>query len=168
MMSEDRSYLEKLDAVLPLFGHRNWIVVADAAYPAQCSPGVETIVAAQDFTEVLREVLERIDASGHISATAYLDAELPAVADEDAPGASAFRRELDCILAGHARVATAHEEIIAKLDEAGRRFRILMIKTPMRIPYTSVFLELGCGYWTADAEKRMRTALNGRRQVMND
>ena len=35
-------------ALLPLFGHRNWIVVADSAYPAQSKPGIETIVAGED------------------------------------------------------------------------------------------------------------------------
>ena len=32
-----------LDERLPLLGHRNWIVVADAAYPWQASAGIETI-----------------------------------------------------------------------------------------------------------------------------
>ena len=36
-----------LEERLPLFGHRNWIVVADAAYPAQCRPGIETICPAK-------------------------------------------------------------------------------------------------------------------------
>jgi len=31
--------------LLPLFGHRNWIVVADSAYPAHSMPGIETIVS---------------------------------------------------------------------------------------------------------------------------
>ncbi len=88
-----------------------------------------------------------------------MDAELAAVAEEDAPGVSAYRQELDRIFAGQPRIAAPHEEIIAKLDEAARRFRILIIKTPMRIPYTSVFIELGCGYWTAQAESRLRKTL---------
>ena len=28
---------------LPFFGDRNWILIADSAYPLQTSPGVETI-----------------------------------------------------------------------------------------------------------------------------
>ena len=31
--------------LLPLYGHRNWIVVADSAYPAQSKPGIATVVA---------------------------------------------------------------------------------------------------------------------------
>jgi len=30
---------------LQLFGHRNWLVIADSAYPAQSRPAIETIVA---------------------------------------------------------------------------------------------------------------------------
>ncbi len=154
-----QAWLDKLDALLPLFGHRNWIVVADSAYPAQCSPGIETIAAADSHTDVLRAVSQRVDAAAHLSATVYTDLELAAVAEEDAPGVSAYRQELDRIFAGQPRIAAPHEEIIAKLDEAARRFRVLIVKTPMRIPYTSVFMELGCGYWTAQAESRLRKTL---------
>jgi hypothetical protein len=154
-----KAWLATLDDVLPLFGHRNWVVVADSAYPAQCSPGIETIAVPDCHTEVVRAVLRRVDAAAHLSATVYIDAELAAVAEEDAPGVSAYRQELDCILNGQPRIAAPHEEIIAKLDEAARRFRVLIVKTPMRIPYTSVFIELGCGYWTAEAEGRLRKAL---------
>jgi hypothetical protein len=151
-----QAWLAKLDGLLPLFGHRNWIVVADSAYPAQCSPGIDTAVACESHTDVLRAVSQRVAVAAHLSATVYTDAELAAVAEEDAPGVSAYRQELDCLLAGLPRVTALHEQIIANLDEAARRFQVLIIKTPMRIPYTSVFFELGCGYWTADAESRLR------------
>jgi hypothetical protein len=32
----------------------------------------------------------------------------------------------------------------------------------MTIPYTSVFVRLECGYWSADAEKRLREKMAGR------
>ena len=35
----------QLETLLPLYGHRNWIVVADSAYPAQSKPGIETVVS---------------------------------------------------------------------------------------------------------------------------
>ena len=52
-----------------------------------------------------------------------------------------------------------HEGIIAKLDRAGELFRVLIVKTKMRISYTSVFFELDCGYWNVQAEKRLRSAM---------
>ena len=53
----------------------------------------------------------------------------------------------------------AAEQIIAKLDEAGKTFKVLLIKTPLTKPYTSVFFQLECGYWNADSEKQLRDAM---------
>jgi hypothetical protein len=38
---------------LPLYGHRNWVVVADSAYPAPCRQGIETIVAPSDLNSIV-------------------------------------------------------------------------------------------------------------------
>jgi hypothetical protein len=35
----------------------------------------------------------------------------------------------------------------------------LIIKTELTIPYTSVFFELECGYWNAEAEERLRAGI---------
>ena len=51
------------------------------------------------------------------------------------------------------------EEIIAKLDSVSQVFRVLIIKTDLTIPYTTVFFELGCAYWPGDAEDRMRKTM---------
>ena len=42
---------------LPSLGHRNWIVVADSAYPLQVSPGVETIVVRDSQIEAVKKIL---------------------------------------------------------------------------------------------------------------
>jgi hypothetical protein len=60
-----------------------------------------------------------------------------------------------------------HEEIISKLDQVGEMFRVLLIKTNMRMPYTSISFELGCGYWDAKSEKRLRAATRSRSQPSN-
>ena len=38
---------------LQLYGHRNWLVIADSAYPAQSRQAIETIVADEEQTTVL-------------------------------------------------------------------------------------------------------------------
>lgn len=144
---------------LPLLGHRNWIVVADAAYPAQSSPGIETIVTGADHFEVVAAVLGGISTHRHIRASAYLDLELQYVSERDAPGVDAIRRQLHATLDGSAGEILPHEEIISMLDAAGRMFRILLMKTKLAIPYTSVFLSLECGYWSDEAEARLRSAM---------
>jgi hypothetical protein len=52
-----------------------------------------------------------------------------------------------------------HEQIIARLDQTAQVFRMLIIKTKLAIPYTSIFFELDCGYWTPEAEQRLRQAM---------
>ncbi|MGD0787875.1 MAG: RbsD/FucU domain-containing protein [Terracidiphilus sp.] len=146
-------------ALLPLFGHRNWIVVADSAYPAQSKPGIETIFAGQAHIHVVQRVLEAITACDHIRANVFVDKELAFVAENDAPGISEFRQQLNTALYGKRVNRIPHEQIIQKLDQSAQVFRILIVKTDMTIPYTSVFFELDCGYWNAEAEERLRQAL---------
>ncbi len=157
------AWVQELAQRLPLFGHRNWIVVADSAYPAQSKPGIETIVAGGDHVETVKTVLEHIGASTHVRANAYVDRELDYVAENDAPGIGACRRQLLALVKdanGGANVRRlAHEQIIAKLDECAQVFRVLIIKTDLALPYTSVFFELDCGYWSAEAEERLRKTM---------
>ena len=148
-----------LDERLPLFGHRNWIVVADSAYPWQASPGIETLDTAADHVAVVRGVLEAIAASRHVRPVVHLDAELPLVAESRAPGITALREALAAALQGRTTVSSPHDDIIAKLDAAARSFRVLLLKTTLALPYTSVFVELDCGYWSAEAEAALRAAL---------
>lgn len=144
---------------MPLLGHRNWILIVDSAYPLQASPGVETIETDADQIEVVRYVLGAIGSSIHVRPVISMDAELPFVPDEDAPGAAAYRARIAAVLKGFAVESLPHEKIIANIDEAGRQFHVLVLKSKMAIPYTSVFIRLDCKYWTAAAEKRMRTRM---------
>jgi L-fucose mutarotase/ribose pyranase (RbsD/FucU family) len=150
---------DRFAALLPLYGHRNWIVVADSAYPAQSRAGIETIIADADQIDVLHTVLRAIEASKHVRANIYLDHELEFVAEQNAPGAALYKSELQALLADTKAVCLPHEEIIAKLDQAAQMFCILIIKAELTIPYTSVFFELDCGYWNANAEQQLREAI---------
>jgi hypothetical protein len=149
----------RLEEVLPQFGHRNWIVVADSAYPAQARPSIETLVTAADQIQVVGRVLGAIASSKHVTPTVYTDRELKFVAEADAPGITAYRRQLGGMLKGYVVNELAHERLIAQLDEAGQTFRVLIIKTSMTLPYTSVFLRLDCAYWNADAEQKLRAVM---------
>ena len=148
-----------LDERLPLFGHRNWIVVADAAYPTQSSPGIETIVSGVSQQVAIKTVLAHLRASKHIRPVVHVDRELALVDEKDSPGIDSYRNWLKGALKGLSVTMTPHDEIISKLDHAARMFSILIVKSTMTIPYTSVFLELGCGYWDADAEARLRSRM---------
>lgn len=144
---------------LQLYGHRNWLVIADSAYPAQSSKGVETIVAHDEQTTALDKTFAILRECRHIKPTIYIDEELGFVTEEDAPGITSYRKELAELMKGYETHSLPHEEIITRLDRVGETFRVLLIKTNMQMAYTSVFFELECGYWNAQAEDRLRAAM---------
>ena len=80
------AWVSELQRRLPLFGHRNWIVIADAAYPHQSAAGITTVVADGDLLAVAERVLSLIQQTKHIRATVYTDRELKFVDEHDAPG----------------------------------------------------------------------------------
>ncbi len=153
------NWKETLRKELPLLGHRNWIVVADAAYPLQTAPGIETICADADQLTVVKEVLAELAKTRHVQPNIMTDAEMKFVAEKNAPGIGAYRDGLAQVLAGRAAQVLPHEQIIGQLDTAGKTFKVLIIKTPLTIPYTSVFFQLECGYWNADSEAELRQAM---------
>ncbi len=152
----------RLNEELPLLGHRNWIAVVDSAYPLQTSAGVETIETNANQLDVVKAVLDQLSKAKHVRPVILSDAELKVVPEADAAGVTAYRESLTSLLGKTEAQSLPHEEIISKLDEAGKTFHVLVLKTNMTIPYTSVFVRLECGYWSADAEKRLREKMAGR------
>lgn len=149
----------KVVDTLPLLGHRNWILIVDSAYPLQSSPGVETVDTRADLPHVLQFVLSTIDRSPHVRPDIFMDAELPFVPDEDAPGAAQYRSEIADLLRPYPTQSLPHDKIIATVNETGKTFQVLVLKTNMTIPYSSVFLRLNCKYWSDAAEARLRAKM---------
>lgn len=100
--------------------------------------------------------LKHLDRSAHVRPIVHVDSELDYVSNDDAPGIDAFRTDLKELLAGRPIARLPHEQIIGKLDSASQEFSVLVIKTPSLLPYSSVFINLDCGYWSAEAEERLR------------
>ena len=144
---------------LPLLGHRNWIAVVDSAYPLQTSAGIETIETGSDHLDVVKTVLDQVSQARHVRPVIFTDSELAAVPESDAAGITAYREGLSKVFGTRETQSLPHEEIIARLDEAGKTFHVLVLKTNLTIAYTSVFIRLDCGYWRAAKEKRLREKL---------
>jgi len=64
---------QKLQDTIPVFGHRNWIVIADSAYPAQSRSAIETVVSGADQIEVVEKALAAVGASKHVRPVIYTD-----------------------------------------------------------------------------------------------
>jgi D-ribose pyranose/furanose isomerase RbsD len=160
MSISNHNWVAALDQTLPVMGHRNWIVVADAAFPAQNASGIEMLTTDADELSVLTGVLHRIDQAEHVRGIIHLDSELDVLSNDDAPGVDQYREKLGAVLGNHKINTAPHEDIIRKIGAAGQSFKILVIKTGIKIPYTSVFIELGCGYWDSEREARLRQTLS--------
>ena len=100
------SWRESVKQNTPLLGHRNWIVVANAASPAQSGAGIHTILARGTYIDVVRIVPDAIASSGRVNATIYTDAELGFVNDAGAGGVSEYRKHLEDLLAGRSSCRT--------------------------------------------------------------
>jgi hypothetical protein len=153
------NWRELVQAYLPRLGHRNWIVIADAAYPAQSAPGIETIVTGAALPDVADFVFDQLKQATHVRPLVLHDEELDYVAEADAPGVTAFRDGLEKRLVGLEVETLPHKKIIRQLADLGEVFEILLLKTTLTIPYTTLFIRLECGYWPEAAEKRLRRAL---------
>ncbi|HET9306968.1 MAG TPA: hypothetical protein VFO46_13150 [Candidatus Sulfotelmatobacter sp.] len=160
--ASEADWRARLKEELPLMGHRNWIAVVDSAYPLQTSAGIETVETDSDQLEVVRTLLDEIGKARHVRPVIFTDAELKLVPESDAAGVTAYREALAKLLGKTEAQSLPHEEIIAKLDEAGKTFHILVLKTRMTIPYTSVFVRLDCGYWTEEQEKKLRERMGAK------
>jgi hypothetical protein len=149
----------KVRQQLPLLGHRNWILIVDSAYPLQVSPGVEVVETGEGETAVTRAVLAAVDHSIHVRPIVYTDAELPFLSAQDFSGIAAYRDELKKTLQGRVVKSLPHEEILGMIGESGKSYKVLVLKTTMAMPYTSVFLQLDCKYLSTEQEQRLRQAM---------
>ena len=144
---------------LPLYGHRNWIVVTDSAFPVYAAPGIETIVVNEDLPSVAKYVAKAISSTRHVRATVFLDQELQFIDESDYPGVSELRRQIAALFPKDQVSSIPHAEAMSRIEEAGKTFRILFIKSSATIPYTSVFMRLDCGYLSDEGERKIRAAM---------
>lgn len=156
---ESTGWQSKVSHDLTLMGHRNWILIVDSAYPLQSSPGVETFETNAEGLDVLRYVLGAVQGSIHVRPDIFMDAELPFVQEEDAPGTSAYRDSIAKIFDGVNIASEPHEQLIHEVDDSSRLVHVLVLKTRLAVPYSSVFIRLNCKYWGDDAEERLRAKM---------
>jgi hypothetical protein len=145
---------------LSLMGHRNWILIVDSAYPEQVGPGIETVETNANQLDVVRTVLTTMKSSIHVRPVIFLDAELPFVPEQSAPGISAYRTQLSSILHDYKVQARLHQALVDEVAKDGALYHVLVLKTHLAVPYTSVFIHLDCKYWSAENERDLRAAMS--------
>lgn len=153
---QDSKWEKAVDKEISELGAYNWIVITESAYPAPGRPSAHSIISPEDIPNSLNTVLESIESSGHVKPRIYLTREAFQVTDDYAPGIETYRTSIVEVL-NHRRsqqLPASSLESLLKGSKSGNR--VLIIKTPTALPYTSVYIELESGYWDAESETALR------------
>lgn len=152
----ENNWKDQFDQKLPLLGHRNWIIVVDKAFPQQNAAGIEYINTNENLLPVLKYALQQVNSSSNVKPIIYRDKELQFITKEESKGVIAFRNDQNKLIGSLPVQTILHDSVFKKLDEASKLFKIVVLKTNETIPYSSVFLQLDCGYWNAAKEAQLR------------
>lgn len=144
-------------------GYRNWIVVAEASFPAHSRVGIRQVNAYQPIPVVLDEVLRSLERTEHVRPRVYVPRELSAVENDFAPGMDQYRRELTAAMHGHEVTELEQDSLMTLIQDAQKSFDVLVIRTTTALPYSSIFMELQPGYWDGESESRLRQQLQRQR-----
>jgi len=157
-------WMDRFLELVPCLGHRNWVLVADAAYPEMSAPGIVTIPTGEPLMPVLTAVLDEVRSARHLRPDVLLDQEWFELTEAETPGICRLRQEAGALFEGLKVVGVWHEELLKMQAEASQTYTFIVLKTESFIPYTSVFLRLECGYWGEEQEKGFRERLGEKRQ----
>jgi len=157
--AEEANWKKEIDEQVGLLGHRNMIIIADSAYPIQVGGGVNVIATGADHQEVVSHAVKAIEKCPAVRPLVALDAEFAFVPEEHAPGAAKLRKSILAILEGKSAAPVReelHDTLLKEVNELAKDYTVVVFKTTGVIPYSSVFLTLDCGYWSAEAEEALR------------
>jgi hypothetical protein len=162
-MGSEHSWRAAVDGQAAQLGYRNWIVIAEASFPAHSRSGVRQVTAPVEVPEAVDYVLQALERTENLRPQVYLTRELRSVENDFAPGIDRLRGKLRESLHGHEATELDQQSLLTLLEDANRSFDVLVIRTQTALPYSSVFLELKPGYWDADSESRLRERIERER-----
>ena len=157
------SWQAAVDRQAAQLGYRNWIVIAEASYPAQNRAGLRQVVADVEIPEAVDYVLRALERTENLRPRVYLTRELRSVENDFAPGIDDMRKRINEALHGHEAAELEQQSLMTLLEDTGRSFDVLVIRTRSAMPYASVFLELQPGYWDEASESRLRDRIQHER-----
>jgi hypothetical protein len=162
-MGAENSWKGAVDHQAGQLGYRNWIVVAEASFPAHNRPGIRQVNAPVEIPEAVDYVLQALEQTENVRPRVYLTREMRSVENDFAPGIDQMRERIKESLHGHEATELDQQSLLTLLEDANRSFDVLVIRTQSALPYTSVFLELQPGYWDATSEARLRERIEQER-----
>lgn len=156
---EKKEWRSEFNEQLALFGHRNWILIVDKAFPAQNAQGINIIDTGEELPDVLSFVLQQIENSTHVKPIVYTDKELNFITQNLAENIDVYKSSINKIIARFHPRTLLHDSVFIKIDEASKLFEVMVLKTDEVIAYSSIFIELDCRYWSSENEKALREAM---------
>jgi len=156
------SWQDEFQQKLPLLGHRNWVLVVDKAFPLQSAKGMTVINTGEQLPEVLQYVMGSISTSSHVKPIVFTDLEFAQISEDLSPGVDSLKKSLEVSLKNYPQNTLLHNNVFAKLDSASSLFEVLVLKTESTIPYSSVFIQLDCAYWSAEKEQKLRAKMTSK------
>ncbi|RYD22863.1 MAG: hypothetical protein EOP88_06465 [Verrucomicrobiaceae bacterium] len=162
-LQKEQTWQAAVDRQAGQLGYRNWIVIAEASFPAHSRPGIRQVNASVDIPEALDYVLNALEQTENVRPHVYVTRELRSVENDFAPGIEDLRKRLKGSLHGHEPAELDQQSLLTLLEDANRSFDVLVVRTPTALPYSSVFLELQPGYWDVDSEMRLRDQIERER-----
>jgi D-ribose pyranose/furanose isomerase RbsD len=162
---DDNTWRAAVDRQAAQLGYRNWVVIAEASFPAHNRPGMRQVTAPVEVPEAVDYVLQVLERTENVRPQIYLTRELRSVENDFAPGIDELREKLQASLHGHEATELDQQSLLTLIEDATRSFDVLVIRTQSAMPYSSVFLELRPGYWDADSEQRLRDRIELERSL---
>ena len=164
-LHKENTWQGAVDHLVGQLGYRNWIVIAEASFPAQNRPGIRQVTAPVEVPDALDYVLQTLEQTENVRPQVYMARELRSVENDYAPGIDEFRKKLTKALHAHETTELDQQSLLTLLEDANRSFNVLVIRTQTALPYSSVFLELQPGYWDATSEARLRERIERERML---
>lgn len=158
----EQEWKDQLYKNLALVGARNWIVIAEASFPAYTGPGIKTMVSDKKSDEVLLEVLDILEEEAHVLPRIMISSELRSVTEDYAPGIKRYRNNINKMLPGRQHFELMSRTINSLIEDASKQFNVLVIKTKTALPYSNIYIELDSGYWNSESETALRKKLEAR------
>jgi len=155
------TFRQAMDRAMPNFGEGNMVVIADAAFPTMSHAGVSTVPMGVSSIEALKDVLASASAYGHIAPRVWVDRELMQLTDAQAPGIEQFKSRLNSAVGSVPIDASlTQDDLRGRIREVAATHRVIVIKTPNRLPFSTLYVEFDHGHWTADQDSQLRSSMS--------
>jgi hypothetical protein len=134
-------------------------MVVDKAFPSLSSPNIEVVYADVDIRTALDTTIKMLENATHVKPIIYIDKEFAYITEKELTGITEFRTKAHASIQSFNPSELVHDDVFGRVNEISSMFKVLVIKTNETVPYSSVFIELDCKYWSGEKETALRKAM---------